>query len=101
MPEGVLACFHPVNACFMPVACVKNRLMMILLIGVFACVCVCVSEVGMPLKYIMFFHYSLLTFSDLPYGSGAKYGNKRKLGLRLHITKRYANPKIRTLHRVN
>lgn len=73
VPEGVLACFHPVNACFMPVACVKNRLMMILLIGVLH-VCVCVSEVRMPLKYIMFSHYSLLTFSDFHMALGQSMG---------------------------
>ena len=58
MPEGVLACFHPVNACFMPVACVKNRLMMILLIGVLH-MCVCVSEVEMSLKYTIYHVFPL------------------------------------------
>lgn len=50
MTEGVLACFHAVNAHFMPVACDKNKLMT-LLIGISGDVCVCVSVVVMALKY--------------------------------------------------
>ena len=62
VPEGVLAGFLTVSAHFMHVACVKNRIIMALLLGI-VCVCWCVCVCGGDGTKI----YNRLCFSIIPY----------------------------------